>query len=210
MPKEVDLTGRRFGRWFVLNKEDAYIASSGNRYTRYLCRCDCGAERAVLSASLRNGRSTSCGCYNAENKKEVCRKNFTTHGESKTRLYHIYNDIKKRCYNKNAHNFDDYGGRGISVCAEWRFDYNKFRQWALANGYKDDLSIDRIDVDGDYSPNNCRWVDNVTQANNRRSNRIVEINEQIHTLAEWARILDVPYKRLHKQFSKGIPLLDIK
>lgn len=210
MPKEIDLTGKRFGRWLVLKKEDDYITPAGDRYTRYLCRCDCGTERAVLSTSLRNGRSTSCGCYNAENKKEVCRQNFTTHGESKTRLYHIYYGIKKRCYNKNAYNYDNYGGRGISMCDEWISDYNAFKQWALSNGYNENLSIDRVDVNGNYSPGNCRWVDRVAQANNRRSSHVVEMNGQIHTLAEWAKILNIPYKRLHKQFSKGVSLLDIK
>ena len=110
--------------------------------------------------------------------------------------------MMKRCYNQNSSNYPNYGGRGVSVCLDWH-SYESFSDWAHANGYSDELSIDRINVDGSYSPDNCRWVSHIEQSNNRRSNKYYVVNGVEHTLAEWARIYDVNYKTLWKKINKG-------
>lgn len=155
------------------------------------------------------GKSHSCGCLGRERSAEVCRSNFKTHGNTKDRLYQIYAGMKKRCFNQNAYNYSDYGGRGITICKEWLDDWLSFKAWAQNNGYKENLSIDRVDVNGNYEPDNCRWVDCVAQANNRRSSRYVTYNNEEHTIAEWAKILKIPYKRLHKWISKGKTMEEI-
>lgn len=130
--------------------------------------------------------------------RKVCKQHFTTHGQSKSRLYRIWAGVIKRCNNSNASNFERYGARGITVCETWR-SFQNFQQWSENNGYTDEKSIDRIDVNGNYSPDNCRWVDKRTQANNRTTNVYFTHNGETHTIAEWARIMNVPYQRLHKQ-----------
>ena len=209
MPKFSDLSGMNIGRWKVLRRVDDHISKSGYHFTQYECQCRCGTVKNVLASALKSGRSQSCGCYNAENKTVVCGNNFRTHGETKTRLYQIYAGIKKRCYNENAQNYKNYGGRGITVCDEWESSWYAFRDWALLNGYTDALTIDRIDVNGNYEPNNCRWVDKSVQANNRRTNRIITYAGESHTIAEWSKILDVPYKRLFKWIANGKQISDI-
>lgn len=171
--------------------------------------CDCGAIRIVFANSLKSGKSKSCGCYGTERHTEVCENNFKTHGDSKSRLYKIYCGIKKRCYNPHAYNYKNYGARGIAMCDEWLNDWITFKDWSLKNGYNDSLTIDRIDVNGNYSPLNCRWVTCVAQANNKRTSRRVTYQGETHTLAEWARILDIPYKMLHKKIQRGMTLSEI-
>ena len=209
MPELKDLSGQKFVRWNVLCRVEDRVSKSGIHHTRYRCICDCGTERNVDATSLLSGRSKSCGCLARETSSNVCRNNFKTHGETKTRLYQIYAGIKKRCLNKNSYNYADYGGRGISICDQWLDSWESFRDWARTNGYSDELSIDRIDVNGNYTPDNCRWVGRVAQANNRRSSRHITYNNESHTIAEWAKILDIPYKRLHKWIYKGKTMEEI-
>lgn len=125
------------------------------------------------------------------------------HGKSKTRLYNIWLNMKARCYNLNNHKYNDYGGRGITICEAWLNDFQAFYDWAMANGYSDDLSIDRIDVNGNYEPSNCRWTDNETQSNNRRSNRFIEYNGKSQTIEQWAKELNVDYKKFHSRLKRG-------
>lgn len=209
MPEFKDLSGQKIGRWNIICRTSDRVSPSGTHYTRYRCVCDCGTIRDVDASSLSCGKSKSCGCLSRETSARVCRDNFKTHGETKTRLYQIYAGIKKRCTNKNASNYDDYGGRGISICDIWLDSWDEFREWSYANGYSDELSIDRIDVNGDYSPDNCRWVGRVVQANNRRSSKHIYYNNETHTMAEWAKILDIPYKRFHKWIHKGKTMEEI-
>lgn len=176
MTQVVNLIGQRFGRLVVVSRAE------NNKYqkTRWLCKCDCGTEKVVLAHDLRLGTAKSCGCYRKER--------TTTHGLSNTRLYQIYHGMKRRCYNPKDDHYSDYGGRGITMCQEWEYSFEAFYSWALANGYAENLSIDRIDVNGNYSPDNCRWLDQLGQANNQRKNRMLTVEGETHTISEWARI----------------------
>ena len=208
IPKFEDLTGRRFTNWSVVSQAPNHITPSGNSFTAWNCKCDCGTERVVLGNALKSGRSTSCGCIHKLIQADVARANFSTHNETKTRLYQIWAGMRKRCNNPNASNYPNYGGRGISVCNEWN-DYIVFRDWALANGYDDSKSIDRIDVNSGYSADNCRWVGSVAQANNRRNTKYYMVDGISKSLAEWAREFDIPYKTLWKKVKAGNQLKDI-
>ena len=122
-----------------------------------------------------------------------------THGESKTRLYRVWAHMKGRCNNPNDHGYKDYGGRGIKICDEWNNSYESFREWAIHNGYQEDLTIDRVNVNGNYEPNNCRWVTNLVQARNKRETIYVTCDGVTKTLSEWAEELGVSYYTLHKR-----------
>lgn len=163
MGKFIDLTGRRFGRLLVLEK----AGRNDSLQILWRCRCDCGKETITRGLTLRNGETKSCGCLFEESRKAGF---HVIHGGSKERLYNIWRAMRSRCNNPNNWKYSDYGGRGIRVCSEWN-KYPVFRQWAMTHGYENSLSIDRIDVDGNYEPDNCRWADDKTQANNKRSRR---------------------------------------
>lgn len=163
-----ELIGRRFGRLIVEKK-----AESLNHRARFLCVCDCGNTKLVLGQSLLSGHVKSCGCLHVEKSRQRIEEyNLSegreAHGQTKSRLYGIWEGMKTRCLKSTHHSFPNYGGRGIKVCREWENSYTAFRDWSLANGYSDDLSIDRIDVNGDYCPENCRWVSASIQAANKR------------------------------------------
>ena len=166
--KRIDLTGKRFGRLTVIKP----LGLNPNNQLVWLCECDCGKVVCVAGLSLRNGDTKSCGCY----RKDASRIHQTKHGAyrgrtKRERLYNIYSDMRQRCLDQNSVPYKDYGGRGITICKEWLDSYAAFRSWALANGYSDDLTIDRIDNDGNYEPSNCRWADAFTQAHNKRKGR---------------------------------------
>ena len=183
MSKPLNLTGQRFGRLVVIERS----ANSKSGKAKWRCKCDCGNETIVFSTSLVRGLTHSCGCLN----REVTLERFSTHRQSESRLYETWSGMKKRCYNPNSKSFSAYGGRGIEVCDEWKDDFQSFYDWAISNGYSDDLTIDRIDVYGNYSPENCRWVDKLTQANNCRTNHYLTFNGKTQSIAEWARELGV-------------------
>lgn len=188
---EDQIIGNQFGRLHVLSQCTDYVAPSGGVHKRYLCRCDCGNTTEVLKEHLLSGRKKSCGCLRRENGRP-------THREIHTRLYKIWGNMCNRCTNSNNPAWGNYGGRGIYVCDQWK-SYENFRDWANANGYGDKLTIDRIDNNAGYSPDNCRWVSDCVQANNKRNNHLIEYNGETKTIAEWAAVLHVPYKTLHRR-----------
>lgn len=151
--KFIDLTGKRYGKLTVLERVQT------SKKTKWKCKCDCGNEVVVASDNLRSGHSRSCGCLKLE---EV-----TKHGQWNTRIYRIYYAMKQRCNNPKCAAYGYYGGRGIKVCIEWENDFQTFYNWAMSHGYADDLSIDRIDVNGNYEPSNCRWATATEQSFNK-------------------------------------------
>ena len=184
----IDLTGQRFERWTVI--EHHHVDKHGTHYWK--CRCDCGTEAVVPSCRLRYGLSKSCGCYSKEVAKKTCVERNTTHGASSTRLYHIWCNMKQRCCNQSHPDYIRwYGSRGITLCEAWKNDFQAFHDWSMANGYADNLTIDRIDCNGNYCPENCRWVTPKEQANNTRHCHMIEWNGETHTISEWARKLNM-------------------
>lgn len=176
-----DLAGQRFGRQVAVRP--CGKNSWGN--VLWLCKCDCGKEHIVPSGKLVQGQSKSCGCY----KKEVSTKILTKHGITvggKPRTFIIWNGMKSRCLNPKATSYKNYGARGIKICKEWLL-FEEFHNWALANGYKDGLQIDRIDNDGDYCPENCRWVTKSFNLAHQRRIRYIEIYGEKMNMTEWCK-----------------------
>lgn len=194
----IDITGQKFGRLTVLG-----IDEDRSQHKKYwICQCDCGNVKSVRSDSLKCGAIVSCGCK----KKEQDEVNLTKHYDhlmSGTRIYETWQGMKGRCYNKHDARYNNYGGRGITVCDEWKEDFNAFYNWSLENGYSDNLTIDRINVDGNYEPDNCRWTDLKTQCNNRTTNINITIGNSTKTLTEWCEIFKVDYKKTYARYKRN-------
>ena len=163
----MDIVGKKFNKWTVLEK-----STKNKRY--YLCQCECGTTKEVRIDKLIRGESKSCGC-------------IRNHKKTNTRIYHIWENMKSRCYNQNNPRYKHYAGRGITICDEWKNDFMSFYKWAMANGYSDNLSIDRINNNGNYEPSNCRWTDKVTQANNTTRNHYLIYKNRKLTMTQWSR-----------------------
>ena len=197
-----DLTGMRFGRLVVRERTANKITKSGKPVAQWLCDCDCGNTNVVRSASLNNGATKSCGCLRNEAAAATGKNCNTTHGLSHTRLYKIWAKMLCRCYCETTKDYAAYGARGIQVHQDWH-DFKSFHDWAIYNGYKSTLSIDRIDNNGDYSPQNCRWATLRQQANNTRQNINITHQGKTKTIAQWARELGLPAERLYKRHERG-------
>lgn len=195
MGKKVEIVGKKFGRLFVL-KETEKRSKNGEIY--YLCKCDCGNTKEINGTSLRKNRTLSCGCYN----KEIINKAKKRIYKNK-RLYELISSIKQRCYNKNNKAYKNYGGRGIKVCDEWKNDNNKFVEWALNSGYKKGLWIDRINNNGNYEPDNCRWITPKEQQNNKRTNHFLTYDGITHTIKEWSEIKNINYATLMRRVNNN-------
>lgn len=190
MIKYKDLTGMRFGRLTAIKRIADHIEPSGRKVAMWECACECGNTIAVPAKRLKGGITKSCGCLQKDH------PNGTKHGFAHTTLYNIYKGMIKRCYYKSENGYKNYGGRGIAVCDEWKNDNEKFFAWAIDNGYRNGLTIDRIDNSKGYCPENCRWVDMKAQCNNRRSNHIITYNNKSQTLTQWAEEYGIPPKTL--------------
>lgn len=198
-----NLTGQKFGRWIVTGYGKPKQQTSGQYKTTWHCICACGEERDVLETNLIRGLSTSCGCIRKEKCGDRLRQLNKTHGDSHTRLFRIWTGIKTRCFDKNDKTYKRYGGRGISMCQEWKDDFTKFRDWALANGYSDELTCDRIDNDKGYSPDNCRWATYKQQGRNTSKNTLLTINGETLAAAEWAERNGIQKELVYGRLKKG-------
>jgi len=193
MALRVDLTGNVYGKLTVI---DFSQRKHGRAY--WNCICTCGNKKIVQGYDLTSGHTKSCGCLRKIDGKEPRYR----HGKVHTRLYRIWGNMKSRCDNPNSKYYKDYGGRGISYCKEWA-DFVLFEEWALTNGYKDNLTIDRINNNGNYEPSNCRWIDIKSQQRNRRSNHLLTFNGETHCINEWAEILGVSRETIKNRLGYG-------
>jgi hypothetical protein len=194
MNRSPDLTGERFGRLTCIK----IARKSKNRHILWLCKCDCGNEVTVFASNLKRGNTISCGCYHKERDSE----SHIIHSQSKTRLYSIWIGMKKRCFNRNTKAYEYYGGRGIKVCEDW-LDFTKFHDWAKNNGYNDGLSLERINVEKDYEPENCKWIPFEEQAKNTRRNVFLSFNNKRMTISDWAKEMKMSTSILRFRLKHG-------
>ena len=195
MSRKIDLTGRQFGRLIVLRDtglKDKYGMSI------WLCECNCGNKVKVSTKHL--GKSTkSCGCL----RKDTNILLNTKHGKSNTRLWKTWYEMKNRCNNKDDSNFYNYGGRGIKVCDDWNNNFEHFYDWALKHGYSDALTIDRINNNGNYEPNNCRWISRAEQNNNKRNNHLLTYNGKTQNIKKWSEELGLKWSTIYSRLHQG-------
>ena len=197
MPKTIPMIGKRFGRLTVIAEGEK---SGTSRSARWICRCDCGnITKPIPGEVLRKGDSKSCGCY----KRDLTIQRSATHNLCHSRIYRIWSLMKDRCYNPNSPKYRRYGAREIGICDEWLNSFEAFYVWAMANGYSEDLTLDRKNNDKGYSPENCRWATPVDQANNRGNQIFHEINGEVKTLSQWARQSGVKYSTIYARHNAG-------
>jgi hypothetical protein len=197
MGKKFNLTGQEFGRLTV-------NGDSGKRdYDGAIiwdCTCQCGVKVEIRTQALRNGNTKSCGCLYRDTRKKIGLK----HGLEGTRLYRIWSGVIQRCTNPNYTYYKNYGGRGITVCEEWK-EFVNFKNWAFQNGYEDTLTIDRINVNAGYSSSNCRWATKAEQAQNTTLTKMITIGSDTKCLMEWVRDFDLKYSTVHNRIRRGDP-----
>lgn len=191
MGKLLDLTGETINGIYVIEREGLK-----NGKAAWKCKCHCGKLFSVRGVDLKHGRIKSCGC----NISKSTIKRSTKHGDYGTRIYTTWKGIKARCFNKNEKAYKHYGARGIDMYEEWKNDYLAFKQWAYDNGYDDTLTIDRIDVNGNYEPNNCRWVTQKEQNNNTRRTIKITVNGVTKSLKEWCCYLNLNYNTIYRKY----------
>ena len=187
-PNFKDISGHKYGRLTAIE----CVGKNKHNYAMWRCLCDCGKETIVAGKSLWTGITKSCGCLNIESSTDRIVSLNKTHGKTHTRLFRVWSSIKNRCENPNATNYSAYGGRGITICPQWKNDFDAFYEWAMEHGYDPDAkrgvyTVDRIDNRKGYSPENCRLASSKEQANNRRNTRFVTVNGICKSTADWAR-----------------------
>ncbi|MEH7084987.1 hypothetical protein V7139_19925 [Neobacillus drentensis] len=185
--KNKDISGQTFHRW--------HVVSRSTEMGDWNCVCECGTEKVVSIYQLLRGKPKSCGCLS----KEILikrNKSFAKYGVEHQRLLNIWDTMKARCYRPNSKDFKNYGARGIKICDEWKNDFFAFYEWARGNGYEDHLTIDRINVNGNYEPSNCQWATTKQQGNNTRINRHITIGGETKTIAEWSEVAGISPKAL--------------
>lgn len=192
MSKFVDLTGKRFNNLTVISR----VENTESGAIKWNCLCDCGNYTIVRGDNLKSNSVKSCGCLN---KKPAYNR---IHGESKTTLYRKWQSMKRRCYDKNASNYKNYGARGIKVCDEWKNDFLAFKKWVLETRTDEALTIERIDVNGDYCPENCIWLDKKGQSNNRRNCLMYTYNGKTQNLMQWCEELGLDYKLVYERLKR--------
>ena len=199
MTKRKDLTGQKFGKLTVIE----YAGTNKHGGALWLCQCECGNRKIVPSRSLVTGHSKSCGCIQETIKQNLGNLN-RKHGLSKTKLHYIWSTMKSRCNCPTCKKYKIYGARGIKVCQEWLDDFINFYNWAINNGYSNGLTIDRIDVNGNYEPSNCRWADAKQQSRNRRTNRYIYYKGKKYCAVELAETIGMNVVTLKKRLNNGL------
>lgn len=190
----VDISGKRFGKLTAIKP----IGQDKSRSMIWECICDCGGIKHTTYTRLRRGECLSCGCLQRESTGNACRK----HGGYNTKLYKVWSSMKQRCMNSNNNRYSDYGGRGITVCKEW-MDFTPFKTWAFENGYNSSLTLDRIDNNKGYSPQNCRFVTQAIQAKNKRSNHLITFDGETKTVTEWSKYVGMNESALFTRLQRG-------
>lgn len=203
-----DLTGQKFNRLTVIRFLEPSERECKTRC--WLCRCDCGNEVQVNASKLKTGHTRSCGCLVNEHIGSLNKK----YEYSNKRLYAVYAAMVGRCTDPNSKRYHHYGGRGIKVCDSWLNSYDEFAKWAYDNGYDPlakhgECTLDRIDVNGNYEPNNCRWISNAEQQLNRRNNHLISYNGKTQTVKEWCVELGLPETKVRWHLQKGETLDEI-
>lgn len=206
---KIEMIGKRFGKLVVIEESAVRNPYASKAY--WVCKCDCGnITKPILGTALRNGNTKSCGCF----KTEQIRKSNTRHGGCGDRLYSVWNAMNNRCINpKNTH-YKYYGGRGITVCDEWQNSFEAFRVWAIKSGYDynakyGECTLDRIDVNGNYCPENCRWATGREQSNNKRNNLLIEIDGRELTSTQWADECGVSSATIRYRYKNGVRGVDL-
>lgn len=187
MSNKDNLIGQKFGRLTVIEKVGYKRSNSGYEDIVWKCICDCGNLTQTITPYLKKGVTKSCGCL----KRETLELHNFKHGLTNTKLFGIWEGIKERCYRNKCASFVNYGGRGIKMCSEWINDFKVFYDWSVSNGYQEGLTIERINVNGNYEPSNCTWIPRSEQSKNRRSNHYILYNGTTNTISDWSRELGV-------------------
>lgn len=191
-----NLKGQTFGRLTVIEVTNKRKHGS----VVWTCLCQCGNTVEVTSNCLIRGKTKSCGCYKIESRKNNCRKTFLTHGQTKTKLYGVWQGMKRRCYCPTDKSYKNYGGRGIHLHESW-LNFENFREWSIQNGYKEGLTIERIDVNKNYEPSNCTWIPLKRQARNRRTTHYLSYNGETFSITEWAEKTGIPRKTISQRIN---------
>lgn len=194
----VDMTGERYGKLVVLKRGKR---NDKRGLYEWICQCDCGNIKSVVGKDMKNGNTNSCGCMSSRN---FAGERTKTHGMSNDKLYNVWRSMKSRCTLPSQKSYKDYGGRGITVCEEWVNDFVCFYEWSVDNGYKDGLTIDRIDNDGNYEPTNCKWSTRTEQQKNKRNTKLYTVFGIVGNKTELVRHFGISRTTLRRRIESGM------